>query len=163
MDEKSFAYWLQGFFEMTDAKVLSPNQVLMIKEHLKLVFKKETPVINPQWPNGVSPPPLVWPNPDVHKVEITCGTPGQSELICSTGIVPNLTCGLGKSDTGTSWPNFTCGIGTSAVGTSGPVFTQPVISHNSGSHSFIPSTNPTPKKPHHCGGGCMKNNNIRFC
>lgn len=42
MDEKSFCYWLNGFFEMSEAEVLSKKQVLMIKEHLNLVFNKVT-------------------------------------------------------------------------------------------------------------------------
>lgn len=42
MNAQEFAYWLQGFFEMTDAKELTPDQVEMIKEHLGLVFEKKT-------------------------------------------------------------------------------------------------------------------------
>lgn len=42
MTEKDFCYWLQGFFEMTEADVLSQKQVLMIREHLALVFNKVT-------------------------------------------------------------------------------------------------------------------------
>lgn len=47
MTSDQFAYWLQGFFEMTDSKNLSERQVSMIKEHLKLVFNKVTPDIQP--------------------------------------------------------------------------------------------------------------------
>jgi hypothetical protein len=43
MDPTSFCYWLQGFFEMTETNKLSEKQVLMAKEHLKLVFTKKTP------------------------------------------------------------------------------------------------------------------------
>jgi hypothetical protein len=42
MNELNFAYWLQGFFELTGAETLSEDQVKIIKEHLALVFKKET-------------------------------------------------------------------------------------------------------------------------
>lgn len=42
MDQTAFCYWLQGFFEMTDADILSKKQVRMIKEHLQLVFEKRT-------------------------------------------------------------------------------------------------------------------------
>ena len=45
MTENQFCYWLQGFFEMTDSTALSENQVKMISNHLKLVFKKETPTL----------------------------------------------------------------------------------------------------------------------
>jgi hypothetical protein len=42
MSPESFTYWLQGFVELGGKK---PNdqQWKMIKEHLALVFKKETP------------------------------------------------------------------------------------------------------------------------
>lgn len=45
MNIQDFCYWLQGYFElaMTPTKEgLSPEQVEVIKEHLQLVFKKET-------------------------------------------------------------------------------------------------------------------------
>lgn len=44
MNELSFAYWLQGYFELTDSgQPLSAQQVQVIKDHLELVFKKVTP------------------------------------------------------------------------------------------------------------------------
>lgn len=42
MRAEDFAYWLQGFFEMTDSKTLTEKQVQMVKEHLALVFTKTT-------------------------------------------------------------------------------------------------------------------------
>lgn len=40
-------YWLQGYFELTDSgKPLSAQQAQIIKDHLELVFKKETPRYN---------------------------------------------------------------------------------------------------------------------
>jgi hypothetical protein len=42
MSPESFVYWLQGFFELTDAKTITTEQVEMIKQHLKYVF---TPLI----------------------------------------------------------------------------------------------------------------------
>lgn len=41
MDSKSFAYWLQGFFEITDPKEINEEQTLIIKKHLNLVFYHE--------------------------------------------------------------------------------------------------------------------------
>jgi len=38
MRSQEFAYWLQGFFELSDAKNLTEDQVKIIKNHLKLVF-----------------------------------------------------------------------------------------------------------------------------
>jgi hypothetical protein len=42
MNSQEFCYWLQGFFEMTDAKEITPEQVDMIKRHLSLVFVNVT-------------------------------------------------------------------------------------------------------------------------
>jgi hypothetical protein len=41
MESKSFCYWLQGLFELTDSKTLNEKQVETIKNHLKLVFLYE--------------------------------------------------------------------------------------------------------------------------
>ena len=42
MTSKDFAYWLQGFFELSDANApLTEKQVQTIKNHLKLVFLHE--------------------------------------------------------------------------------------------------------------------------
>lgn len=38
MEIKSFAYWLQGFFELSDAKTLTEEQVRIIRNHLNMVF-----------------------------------------------------------------------------------------------------------------------------
>jgi hypothetical protein len=43
MDATNFAYWLQGFFEVSNAKTLDKEQVQIIKDHLDLVFNKVTP------------------------------------------------------------------------------------------------------------------------
>lgn len=47
MTTEQFAYWMQGFFEIQNPKILTATQTQMIKDHLELVFKKETPVQNP--------------------------------------------------------------------------------------------------------------------
>lgn len=44
MNSESFTYWLQGFVELSDTDTISEKQWLMIKDHLKLVFDKKTPV-----------------------------------------------------------------------------------------------------------------------
>lgn len=42
MTSVQFAYWLQGFFELSDANTpLTEKQVQTIKNHLKLVFLHE--------------------------------------------------------------------------------------------------------------------------
>lgn len=42
MTPEQFVYWLQGFMEMTDSKMITVKQLDMIKAHLNTVFKKET-------------------------------------------------------------------------------------------------------------------------
>ena len=43
MNTQDFCYWLQGYFELSQIdEGLSTEQVVVIKEHLQLVFKKET-------------------------------------------------------------------------------------------------------------------------
>ena len=45
MNATEFAYWLQGYAEISpDVGAPTPEQWTMIKDHLALVFKKETPV-----------------------------------------------------------------------------------------------------------------------
>jgi len=41
MSSKDFVYWLQGFFELSEAKGLTPRQTEIIKSHLALVFYHE--------------------------------------------------------------------------------------------------------------------------
>ncbi len=41
MTSRDFAYWLQGFFELTNAEIIIKHQTDTIKKHLNLVFKHE--------------------------------------------------------------------------------------------------------------------------
>ena len=41
MTSKDFAYWMQGFFELSETNEITPKQVEIIKNHLKLVFYYE--------------------------------------------------------------------------------------------------------------------------
>jgi hypothetical protein len=41
MTSQSFAYWLQGFFEISDPIKIGEKETEMIKKHLALVFKHE--------------------------------------------------------------------------------------------------------------------------
>lgn len=43
MTGQEFAYWLQGFFELTEGNKITSKQVKIIKDHLALVFTKVTP------------------------------------------------------------------------------------------------------------------------
>ena len=50
MDALSFAFWLNGFFELSDATQLDSKQTQIIRDHLDLVFTKVTP--NRKTPEG---------------------------------------------------------------------------------------------------------------
>ena len=41
MNTIDFCFWLQGYFEMSEADHLDQNQTKILKEHLSLVFKHE--------------------------------------------------------------------------------------------------------------------------
>ena len=41
MTSRDFVYWLQGFFELSDATELTANKTAAIKNHLSLVFVHE--------------------------------------------------------------------------------------------------------------------------
>lgn len=44
MEPINFVYWIKGYFELNGpSNELTPTQVQIIKDHLDLVFKKETP------------------------------------------------------------------------------------------------------------------------
>lgn len=77
MNTENFVYWLQGFLELReDDKPLTPKQVQIIKDHLALVFTKETPDRKAE-PEKEEPD--VWPSidynpfdrPDVYCAPVT--------------------------------------------------------------------------------------------
>ena len=39
MTTEQFYYWLQGFFELSEAKVLTEKQILLIKEKMHLSYR----------------------------------------------------------------------------------------------------------------------------
>ena len=43
MTAEQFTYWLQGFMEVADPARLGERETQQIKDHLKLVFDKQTP------------------------------------------------------------------------------------------------------------------------
>lgn len=66
MTPEQFCYWLQGFAEITDTDLggVQPREWQIIRDHLNLVFKKETPDYNIKVTPTFSPPkPLDnWPH-----------------------------------------------------------------------------------------------------
>jgi hypothetical protein len=73
MTTEQFVYWLQGFMEMADPKELNKTQTQQIKDHLKLVFDKQTPDRDLQY---IPSPNYQWlPDPIA---------PGAPTIICET-------------------------------------------------------------------------------
>lgn len=65
MNEQQFAYWLKGFVEMNPEAMITHAQWLILKDHLNLVFKKETPLRQfPSFsrPGAIGTPPM---NPEL--------------------------------------------------------------------------------------------------
>lgn len=83
MTPDQFTYWLQGHVELLDSdKPPTKKQWKIIKDHLKLVFDKQTPD-RTNWP--INPLPEL-PNPFGPPYEVTCGPgltiPNGATLIC---------------------------------------------------------------------------------
>ena len=57
MQSRDFVFWLQGFFELTDSRELTPEQVNLIKTHLDLVFKHDPSIPREQMKHPVQPLP----------------------------------------------------------------------------------------------------------
>lgn len=62
MTEKDFAYWLQGYFEISGAKKLTGDQIKIIRNHINLVKKcwepkKEKPAAGFVNVHDDNPPP----------------------------------------------------------------------------------------------------------
>jgi hypothetical protein len=63
MTPEQFTYWLQGFMEISNPTTLDEKQTQIIKDHLALVFDKQTPdrtFIPPLAPMPTTP----WPTTD---------------------------------------------------------------------------------------------------
>lgn len=43
MTATEFVYWLQGFFEISNAEGMTKEQVQIVKDHISLVLTKVTP------------------------------------------------------------------------------------------------------------------------
>lgn len=92
MSEKNFCYWLQGFFEMTEADTLSKKQILMIKEHLNLVFTKVTGDDKKQSRENV--PVVLGPRSFFGPDDAVCKTPLVRERRYCQPVTPVHSCSL---------------------------------------------------------------------
>jgi len=60
MTARDFAYWLQGFFEISDTDDVKPEQIRMIKAHLALVLTKVTPTMEELKKGPAENKPVPW-------------------------------------------------------------------------------------------------------
>lgn len=70
MTTEQFTYWLQGFMEVANPTTLDATQTQIIKDHLALVFDKQTPdrtFTPPLAPMPTTPYPM-WQEPNPFKV-----------------------------------------------------------------------------------------------
>jgi hypothetical protein len=75
MTTEQFTYWLQGFMEVANPATLDEKQTQIIKDHLALVFEKQTPnriIQRPLWQEPTRTIPL----------DITCQTSTDTEKLC---------------------------------------------------------------------------------
>lgn len=58
MNAQEFAFWLQGYLEISGAKNLNEKELKIVRDHLALVFEKKTPEY---WPNHLNEEPICSP------------------------------------------------------------------------------------------------------
>lgn len=82
MTAEQFTYWLQGYFEINDPERISPLETKIIKDHLALVFKKETPTRTVVVPNKteIVTTPFEKGYPTTNPYTVTCT--GIDKKIC---------------------------------------------------------------------------------
>lgn len=92
MTAEQFTYWLQGFFELSDAKILDEKQVKIVKDHLDLVYNKVTPDRSEYQNINEVPPTFFSPQCNTTSVlpddTLFCTTvsDSRSNLICSNAL-----------------------------------------------------------------------------
>jgi len=93
MTTEQFTYWLQGFMEVANPTTLDATQTQIIKDHLALVFDKQTPDRAPGLFDPTLPvPPKQWPaNPSALMPTIPYSMWQEPHrVICSTDSHDNL-------------------------------------------------------------------------
>ena len=86
MKSRDFCYWLQGYFEVKEGETTTPNdkslthqQVVMIKNHLAMVFKHE---IDPSFGREQSILDIIHKPPVVPATSVFDGGPGPVTARC---------------------------------------------------------------------------------
>jgi len=87
MTAEQFTYWLQGFMEINDPETLGVRETQIIKDHLKLVFDKQTPprkqLLTERTPYTTPAPAAPWPyTPSTSPYTVTCGTDSTNRVLC---------------------------------------------------------------------------------
>ena len=92
LDPRAFAYWLQGFFEISDAKELNEKQVAVIKEHLELIFRKVTPSHSITITESTDPFKDIVKVPYVHQHGLLCSCDKCREEYSIVGPIKTVIC-----------------------------------------------------------------------
>jgi hypothetical protein len=79
MTSEQFTFWLQGFMEINDPETLGVRETQIIKDHLKLVFDKQTPARKQLLTDA--PRPYISSPGTVNPYTVTC-TDTTSKIIC---------------------------------------------------------------------------------
>ena len=81
MTAEQFVYWLQGFMEINDPATLGVRETQIIKDHLKLVFDKQTPPRKQLLTERTQPPTAPWPyTPSINPYTVTCATDSKKQI-----------------------------------------------------------------------------------
>lgn len=81
MTAEQFTYWLQGFMEINDPETLTRRETQIIKDHLALVFKKETPTRTLLTEQPTTLPSTYPPPVTTNPYTVTC-TDTKTNIIC---------------------------------------------------------------------------------
>lgn len=88
MTAEQFTYWLQGFMELTSMNHLSTTQFQIVKDHLDLVFEKQTPNRLTKIPTQ---PYITQPHPGPLTINPNPIPYNPNTIICSAGDISSPT------------------------------------------------------------------------
>jgi hypothetical protein len=84
MTSEQFTFWLQGFMEINDPETLGVRETQIIKDHLKLVFDKQTPARKQLLTDAPRPytAPYISSPGTVNPYTVTCGADSTNRILC---------------------------------------------------------------------------------
>lgn len=92
MNAEQFCYWLQGAIELGRVSKMDEIQVLIVQDHLDLVFKKVTPQRQTSVTPPPVPPPVQLPQPVKGPTIVDMPFQWPQDTIKTPFQVPTITC-----------------------------------------------------------------------